>query len=83
MILYILILGCTAISIIGCFFIDDLVSMIISILSNIVSITISILMLPKIIAKYLFPSDEDKHIKDLITYFKDSDDLRRYNDKQS
>lgn len=80
--LFILIVGCVLIGVFGCIYLGSLLATLVSVISCIASITTSILVLPRIIASYLFPDNEDKEIKDLILYFKDSDDSRILNKKE-
>ncbi len=79
--LFVLVGGCVAIGIIGCYSLNGVIAILVPIVTSVASITTSVLVLPRIIGKYLFPPEEDKEIKDLIKGFKDSDDSRRLNNK--
>ncbi len=80
--LTVLILACIGLSVLVCFLVENVVASMVTIISGLASIATSILILPRIIGKYLFPEDEDSAIKDLILHFKDTDDLRRKDDKK-
>ncbi|MBQ7340267.1 MAG: hypothetical protein IJW43_05395 [Clostridia bacterium] len=80
--LFALIIGCILISVFGCIYLNGVFGALVSVISSIASITTSTLVLPRIIASYLFPNNEDKEIKELILFFKDSDDSIRLNKKE-
>lgn len=81
LLLFVLIGGCISIGILGCIYLEEMFAELISIISSIAGISTTIIVLPRIIGKYLFPPKEDEAIKDLIIHFKDSDDLFKYNKK--
>lgn len=79
--LFVLVGACISVGVVGFFILDDALAVLVSIVSSIASITTSVLVLPKIIAEYLFPKNEDKYLKEIIKIFKDSDDSRWLNNK--
>lgn len=73
LLLGLLVLGCVAVAIVVCIFVNDQVAVLTTLVSSILGAVSSILILPTIICNYLFPKDEDKYIRDLIKHFKDTD----------
>lgn len=61
---------------------DNNVTAIIALSSSAVSILSAIIILPKIIAQHLFPTDEDKNMIDLVKNMQDNDSGIRSNSKK-
>lgn len=60
-----------------CVLVKEPATIIVGLITAIGGVVSSVLVLPKIIGKYLFPTDEDKGIRDLVYHFKDSDDKNK------
>ncbi|MCH5158649.1 MAG: hypothetical protein J1F33_05580 [Clostridiales bacterium] len=74
--LSVMILGMIATAILLCVFVQNYIAVGVGIVSSLGASVTSILILPRIIGNYLFPSDEDKHIRDVIYKMRDADEHR-------
>lgn len=55
---------------------DDMIAMAVGIVASFAGTVASILILPKIIGKYLFPPNEDKHMRELLYHMRTADEYR-------
>lgn len=78
--IFILVFGFIGTTILVCLFVKDNLTIIISLVSSIGGLVPSVLVLPRIIGKYIFPENEYDGTKDAIDVMKNSDKPKKGND---
>ena len=74
--LFLIICGMIAVSVLICIFVKNNIAIGAGIVTSIGGAVTAILVLPKIIGRYLFPLDEDKYIRDMICKMRNYDEHR-------
>ncbi len=75
--LFLLIGAMTAISIVLCFKVENVITIGAGMVSTIAALVVSCLVLPRIIGEYLFPKNEDRYMRDIMYRMREADEHRR------